>query len=143
MMSGIRGKDTKPEILIRKALFKRGFRYVLGGAGLPGKPDLVFKKHNAVVFINGCFWHGHECYLFKWPASNSEFWRNKIGSNVLRDLASYGACHQLGYRVGIVWECAIKGRFKRPLDGVMEPLTEWLLLGESFFEISGHDVLNM
>jgi DNA mismatch endonuclease (patch repair protein) len=62
MMSGIRGKDTKPEILIRKALFKRGFRYVLGGAGLPGKPDLVFKKHNAVVFINGCFWHGHECH---------------------------------------------------------------------------------
>lgn len=140
MMSGIRSKDTRPEILIRKALFRKGFRYALGGAGLPGKPDLVFKKFKAVVFINGCFWHGHECHLFKWPSSNSEFWRKKIGANVVRDRANYEACLGLGYRVAIVWECAIKGKFKRPLAGVISMLIDWLLLDQSAFEITGYEI---
>ncbi|WP_341684818.1 very short patch repair endonuclease [Limnohabitans sp.] len=73
-MSGIRGKDTKPELFVRKALHARGFRYRLGGAGLPGRPDLVFPSRKIAIFIHGCFWHKHECRYFKWPDSNSDFW---------------------------------------------------------------------
>ncbi|MDO8909959.1 MAG: very short patch repair endonuclease [Pseudohongiella sp.] len=139
MMSGIRGKDTRPEILIRKALFNKGFRYALGGAGLPGKPDLVFKKYKAVVFINGCFWHRHECHLFKWPSSNSEFWRKKISANVVRDRANYEACLGRGYRVAIIWECAIKGKFKIPFDVVTDMLATWVIHNELEVEISASD----
>ena len=81
MMSGIKGKNTKPEFIVRKALFKRGFRYTLHNKNLPGKPDLVFARYKAVVFVNGCFWHGHNCHLFKWPKSNPEFWKEKITNN--------------------------------------------------------------
>ena len=81
MMAGIKGKNTKPEMLIRKALFAKGLRYRLHDKNLPGKPDLVFPKYKAVIFVQGCFWHGHDCHLFKWPTSNKEYWRNKINRN--------------------------------------------------------------
>ena len=81
MMSGIRGKNTRPELLIRKGLHARGFRFRLHDKRLPGKPDLVLPKYSAVIFVHGCFWHGHDCHLFKWPQSRREFWRKKITRN--------------------------------------------------------------
>nr|WP_307190518.1 very short patch repair endonuclease [Bathymodiolus platifrons methanotrophic gill symbiont] len=81
MMAGIKGKDTKPELLIRKALHKKGFRYKLHDKSLSGKPDMVFPRYKSLIFINGCFWHGHDCHLFKWPSSKSEFWKEKITKN--------------------------------------------------------------
>ena len=85
MMSGIRYKDTKPEIIIRKALHAKGFRYSLHNNKLPGKPDIVLPKYNAIIFIHGCFWHQHNCHLFKWPSTRPEFWQNKISGNKERD----------------------------------------------------------
>jgi DNA mismatch endonuclease, patch repair protein len=137
MMSGIRGKDTRPELAVRKALFGRGIRYRLGGRGLPGKPDLVLKKYHAVVFINGCFWHGHGCHLFKWPSSNPEFWKAKIGSNVRRDAINTEACLKLGYRVAVVWECSIKGKYRLPFDQVIQQLSDWLDGRDPGIEICG------
>ena len=99
MMSGIRGKNTKPELLIRKALFAQGFRYRLHDKLLPGKPDLVFPKYHAVIQINGCFWHGHDCSLFKWPSSSSEFWREKITGNRQRDAANCQELERLGWLI--------------------------------------------
>ena len=102
-MSGIRGKDTKPEITIRKALFRQGFRYRLYDKKLPGKPDLVLPKYGAVIFVHGCFWHQHDCHLFKMPSTRQEFWYTK---KVLERL------HGEGWRTLIVWECALKGKNK-------------------------------
>src|SRR3546814_8720017 len=84
-MAAIKGSHTKPELLIRKALHAAGLRYRLHVKDLPGKPDLVFPRHRAVVFVNGCFWHRHDCHLFKWPATRQDFWREKIGRNVRSD----------------------------------------------------------
>lgn len=129
MMSGIRGKDTKPEILVRKALFKKGFRYRLHLTGLPGKPDLVFPKYRSVVFVNGCFWHGHDCHLFKWPKSNSEFWKNKITGNIERDKINLALLEEQGWRSATIWECCLKGCSPNRTEIEIEKLSEWLLSG--------------
>jgi DNA mismatch endonuclease (patch repair protein) len=136
MMSGIRGKNTKPELLIRKALHARGFRYRLH-CDLPGKPDICLPKHRAVIFVHGCFWHGHECHLFKWPATRPEFWRAKIGRNREVDRAAEGRLALEGWRVGVVWECALKGRERLPLQHTVETLSEWLRSSHAACEIRG------
>ena len=105
-MAAIRGKDTKPELLIRRGLHAKGFRYRLQGRGLPGRPDLVLPKHHAVIFVHGCFWHRHDCPLFRWPQTRQEFWREKIDGNARRDANAIGLLLDTGWRVGIVWECA-------------------------------------
>src|SRR5262245_6595907 len=87
MMSGIRGKNTKPEMVLRRGLHAEGFRFRLHGPALPGRPDLVFPKWSAVIFVHGCFWHRHNCRLFKWPSTKSRFWRAKLTGNVSRDEA--------------------------------------------------------
>ena len=87
MMAGIRGKDTRPELVLRTALHRRGFRYRLHRRDLPGTPDLVFPGRKAVIFVHGCFWHGHDCHLFHWPQTRADFWRGKIGGNIARDRA--------------------------------------------------------
>lgn len=110
MMAGIRGKNTGPEMIVRKELFRRGFRYRLHAKQLPGKPDLVFPKYRTVIQVNGCFWHGHDCSLFKWPKSNREFWKKKIGSNIERDRRNLGNLEKEGWRVITVWECALKNK---------------------------------
>lgn len=139
MMSGIRSKNTKPEKQIRSALHRRGFRFRLNQASLPGKPDLVFRKYNAVIFIHGCFWHGHDCPLFKWPTSNTPFWKNKIERNRAKDMEVIVALKNTGWRVMVIWECALKGkkqmdRFSQTVDSV----SCWLLRSKaSFKEISG------
>jgi DNA mismatch endonuclease (patch repair protein) len=126
MMSAIRSKNTKPELLIRKALHARGFRFRLHVPGLPGKPDLVFPKYRAVVFVNGCFWHGHHCSLFKWPATKVDFWKKKIGRNRSHDLAVIEQLAALGWKVLLVWECALKGKRRRTLDEVVDVCSKWL-----------------
>lgn len=107
-MRAIRNKDTKPELLIRKALHARGFRYRLGGASLPGHPDIVLPKYKAAIFIHGCFWHGHDCNYFKLPATRTEFWADKIRSNQGRDQRSMSMLLEQGWSVLTVWECSLK-----------------------------------
>ena len=108
-MSRIRGQDTKPEMLVRKGLHARGLRFRLHDRKLPGCPDLVFQRYRAAVFIHGCFWHGHGCALSKIPATRQEFWLKKLGDNVDRDQRAIESLSARGWRVLIVWECALRG----------------------------------
>jgi len=108
-MSCIRGKDTKPEELVRKYLFSKGFRYRKNDTRLPGKPDIVLPKYKTVIFVNGCFWHGHEgCRYFVWPKNNAVFWQKKIGGNIERDAKNHKLLEELGWQVIVVWECELK-----------------------------------
>jgi len=124
MMAGIRGKDTKPELVLRRALHARGFRYRLHAANLPGRPDLVLPRYRTVIFVHGCFWHRHEgCRYATTPASNVAFWERKFRQNVERDREVRKRLKEAGWRVAIVWECGLKG------DGVeetVEMVAEWL-----------------
>jgi len=140
-MSGIRGKNTKPELTIRKALHARGFRYRLH-CKLPGKPDLCLPKYKAVVFVHGCFWHGHDCHLFKWPSTRPEFWREKIGRNRAVDAAVEAKLLADGWRVATVWECALKGRERLAIDDLTDGLSAWLLSVDRKKEIKGREVSN-
>ncbi|MBR0816302.1 very short patch repair endonuclease [Bradyrhizobium liaoningense] len=136
MMSGIRGKNTRPEIFLRKGLHAQGFRFRIH-APLPGKPDMVFPKWNAVLFVHGCFWHGHNCHLFKWPSSRPEFWRTKINGNVTRDEVNITKLQEAGWRVGVVWECALKGRTRLDSSRAIERCSKWLKSSRKRFELTG------
>ena len=138
MMSGIRGKNTRPELILRKGLHALGFRYRLH-ARLPGRPDMVFPQLKAVLFVHGCFWHGHHCHLFKWPKTRDEFWRSKIEGNVARDQRSIAALRADGWRVGVVWECALKGRSRIPLTQVVRRCSSWLTSNRKSLELAGAD----
>jgi DNA mismatch endonuclease (patch repair protein) len=137
-MRRIRSKDTKPELLIRKALHARGLRYRLHDRSLPGKPDLVFKGYRIAVFVHGCFWHAHGCALSKLPGTRPDFWRDKLTMNAARDRAVVAALKEAGWRVLVIWECALRG----PTRG---STTKAVDLGErfirstvcSFLEIGG------
>ena len=108
-MSRIKGKNTKPEELVRKYLFSQGFRYRKNDKRLPGSPDIVLPKYKTVIFVNGCFWHGHKgCRYFVWPESNKDFWKNKIETNIARDNKKTAALESLGWKVITVWECELK-----------------------------------
>lgn len=126
MMSGIRGKNTAPELTIRKGLHRLGYRYRLHDRRLAGTPDLVFPSRRAVIFVHGCFWHGHDCHLFKWPASRKRFWKDKIGRNIARDRESVSELLRQNWRVLEVWECALKGRMKRAEAEVLDSVARWL-----------------
>ena len=126
MMSGIRGKDTRPELIIRKRLHALGFRYRLHDPKLPGKPDILFPKYRAVIFVNGCFWHGHDCHLFKWPSTREDFWRAKISRTQEKDIESTVWLRENHWRVLRIWECALKGRTKLPIEKVIEETISWL-----------------
>ena len=118
-MSRIRNKDTKPEELVRKYLFSRGFRYRKNDARLPGKPDIVLPKYRTVIFVNGCFWHKHNnCQYFVWPHNNADFWRTKIERNVLRDQEHTKKLQDMGWRVLVIWECELKSKWQ--LDTLIE-----------------------
>ena len=113
-MAAIKGKDTKPEMIVRKYLFSRGLRYRVNNSKLPGSPDIVLKKYKTVVFIDGCFWHGHEgCKYFRLPKTNVDFWRHKIAMNIARDYANGVDLRLAGWNVIRVWECDIKTKAKR------------------------------
>lgn len=134
MMSGIKGKDTKPEIALRKALHARGFRYRLHSKKVFGRPDLVLLKHYAVVFVHGCFWHRHEaCRYATTPSTRYEFWKAKFERNLARDDTVRGALLEAGWRVATVWECAL--RKPEQVTATTELLSTWLLSGTATLEI--------
>lgn len=108
-MSRIRGSDTRIELLVRRALHARGFRFRLGGGGLPGRPDLVLPRYRTVVFVHGCFWHAHDCPLFRLPKTRIEFWRIKMESNRSRDTRALRDLEKLGWHPLVVWECSLRG----------------------------------
>lgn len=137
MMAGIRDRDTKPELAIRHGLHQLGFRYRLHRKGLPGKPDLVFPKHRAVIFAHGCFWHGHECPLFRWPSSRAEFWEKKITGNRERDARVQTVLLADGWRVLTVWECALMGPGRLAAGIVIERAAKWLRSVRLTAEIRG------
>ena len=137
MMSGIRGRNTKPEILIRKALHARGFRFRLHRKGLPGSPDIVLPKYRAVILINGCFWHGHDCYRFSWPKTRKAFWRKKIEGNRERDTRYLQELNEAGWRVCVVWECTLRGKGKLDDSVQKKRLADWLNLDKGSSSIRG------
>ena len=113
-MAAIKGKDTKPEIIVRKYLFSRGLRFRVQVKKLPGNPDIVLPKYKTVIFVNGCLWHGHEgCKYFRLPKSNVEFWKEKIERNIERDKESMQALFDLGWKVVRVWECELRNKANR------------------------------
>ena len=136
MMSGIRNKNTGIEVSARKALFHRGYRYRLNDSKLAGKPDLVLPKYRTVVFINGCFWHGHGCSLFRLPASNTGFWKDKIQKNRDRDRKNIDTLTGQGWRVAIIWECAIRGKGDEALKSMADKFELWIRNTELYLEIS-------
>lgn len=111
IMSKISGKETKPEILVRKYLFSQGFRYRKNVKKLPGKPDIVLPKYKTIIFVNGCFWHGHEnCKKSALPATNIAFWKGKISSNIIRDKKTYAELSDMGYKVLVIWQCELNAK---------------------------------
>lgn len=135
MMSGIKGKNTKPEVSIRKALHARGFRYRIHVNNLPGKPDLVLPKYKAVVFVHGCFWHGHTCRYFKIPQTRPDFWLVKIEKNQMRDRYQEVALLSDGWRVLIVWECAVRSMNRKKSRLLIDQIANWLINGNEYLQI--------
>ncbi len=138
MMAGIKSKNTKPEIALRKALFAIGFRYLVRSSSGLQQPDLVFPKYKAAIFIHGCFWHGHSCSLFKMPTTRPEFWQKKIEGNRKIDISSTEKLLGMGWRVGVVWECATRGKKKRNFIEVIEACKNWLTSDADSFEIRSY-----
>ncbi len=136
-MSAIRGKDTKPELQVRRLLHARGFRYSLKNRHLPGNPDIVLPKYRAVVFVHGCFWHLHDCPAFHWPASRADWWKEKLTANQARDQRNIALLLDQGWRVAVVWECALRGKYRLDELRVAEQLSAWLRSGEPEFVIRG------
>jgi DNA mismatch endonuclease (patch repair protein) len=136
-MAAIKDANTKPELLVRKALHAAGFRYRLHVRGLPGQPDLVLPRFRAAIFVNGCFWHRHECHLFKWPATRADFWKAKLDRNVDNDRRVAEALLDAGWRVAVVWECALKGRTRLDASDAMKRLAGWIMSEDKRFTIRG------
>ena len=126
MMSGIRSRNTKPERILRRAMHQHGFRYRLNRPDLPGKPDIVLPKYRAVIFVHGCFWHVHDCKLFKWPRSNNDFWQNKLLKNAARDVRSVNDLLVMKWRIAQVWECSLKGPTRMDITQLVEKIAVWL-----------------
>ena len=125
MMRNIRGKDTKPELLLRRALHARGFRYRLHQKGLPGRPDLVFPKYRAAVFVHGCFWHRHPgCPKATTPATRTDFWQNKFAENTARDRRNIDQLQEAGWRVLVVWECELA---RSSIDATVHRVSDWFV----------------
>jgi DNA mismatch endonuclease (patch repair protein) len=136
-MSRIRGRDTKPELFVRRGLHARGLRFRLHRKDLPGCPDLVFPSLHAAIFVHGCFWHGHNCSMFKWPGTRTDFWHKKIVGNTERDRSAQSALMQEKWRVLVIWECALRGPQRRPVDVVLDEVVRWLDQDEAFAVIRG------
>ena len=139
MMSGIRGKNTKPEIRVRSLLHRQGFRFRIHVDSLPGKPDIVLKRYRAVIFVHGCFWHAHHCHLFKWPSTRNEFWRCKIEGNKDRDYLNIQSLKESGWRVLTIWECALKGRHRLGESELMEKFSAWVTSEQIEEDIAGQN----
>lgn len=135
MMAGIRSQNTKPELIIRSLLHRKGFRFRLHVKELPGKPDIVLPKYHAVIFIHGCFWHGHEnCRLFKLPGTRPEFWQEKIFRNQSNDTRAVNLLRDLNWRVCIIWECKIRAS-KKDLTHMADSISDFLMGTDPFLEL--------
>jgi DNA mismatch endonuclease (patch repair protein) len=137
MMSGIHDKDTRPELKIRSALHKLGYRYKLHDKHIPGKPDLVLPKYNAAILIHGCFWHPHNYHLFKWLLTRPEYWKEKISGNKKRDERNLQALKEMGWSILIIWECALKGKNKLDFGSTIKSISDWLKSSNQYAEITG------
>lgn len=137
IMSSVRGKNTKPEMVIRKALHARGFRYRLHSPRICGKPDLALSRYRAAIFVHGCFWHGHDCHLFRMPSTRSEFWRAKINRNRQRDTEVRTSVLENGWRYLIVWECALKGKKRLDFETLMDRISTWIVGNDPEDQIIG------
>lgn len=137
MMSAIRGINTKPELVLRRGLHARGFRFRIHQRGLPGNPDIVLTRWRAVIFAHGCFWHGHDCPLFRWPSTRPDFWRKKIERNQEIDIRTRTALEAAGWRQAVVWECALKGPGRLEPGKVISQCEKWVQSGKRFLEIRG------
>lgn len=134
MMSTIRGRDTKPEMLVRRHLHGLGFRYRLSPRDLPGRPDLVLPRHKVAIFVHGCFWHGHDgCRFATVPATRTEFWTAKIAANKARDAVSEEKLRALGWRLAIIWECALRSDQSRTLQRA----ADFIASDEAMIEMPG------
>jgi DNA mismatch endonuclease (patch repair protein) len=137
MMAAIRGRDTKPEMRVRRHLHSHGFRYRVAPHGLPSRPDIVLRKWNTVIFVHGCFWRAHDgCSNFNVPATRTEFWLEKFSRNRARDQAAINTLRQLGWRVAIVWECCLRVQPERTLNA----LTEFIRSERPFAEFGANDL---
>jgi DNA mismatch endonuclease (patch repair protein) len=137
-MSRIRGRDTKPEMLVRSGLHARGLRFRLQVRDLPGRPDFVFPRYRAVILVHGCFWHGHDCPMFRMPATRTEFWAAKIAVNQKRDASAQTALLELGWRVAIVWECSLKGPARWPIESVIDTCSEFIRTNDRQHIVAGN-----
>ena len=136
-MAGIRSKDTRQEVVIRKALHSAGFRYRLHRRDLPGTPDITLPRYGALIFVHGCFWHGHDCPLFKLPSTNGVKWAAKIAGNQRRDADVLYRLLNTGWRVCTVWECAMRGAHRTGVEQIVGTISDWLLSGADRLEIRG------
>lgn len=137
-MSGIRGKNTKPELLVRSQLFKAGYRFRLHRKDLPGTPDIVMPGRRIAIFIHGCFWHRHrDCPLARLPKSNAEFWKAKLSGNEQRDQVKYFQLAKLDWRVLVVWECAT--RHQQNIDSLVRSISRWIDSDSTFSELPATD----
>lgn len=140
MMSNIKNADTRPEILVRKILHRAGFRYRLHRKDLFGRPDIVLPKYGLAIFVNGCFWHGHKnCHLFRLPKSRQEFWASKIGGNIERDARNIDFLRTENWRVGVIWECALRGKNAISLEDFSQTLEQLVTGHTGFFELRGNE----
>lgn len=137
MMAGIRSKDTKPEIAIRRRLHALGYRYRLHPKDVPGKPDIALPRFRAAIFVNGCFWHGHSCHLFRLPGTRTDFWVAKIETNRKRDRVVAEALQASDWRQLVIWECAFRGRGSIGIDRVIDTTAKWIESDERIAEIKG------
>jgi DNA mismatch endonuclease (patch repair protein) len=140
-MSRIRAKDTKPEMLMRRGLHALGYRYHLHWRALVGSPDMVFPRYKTALFIHGCFWHGHKCHLSTMPSTREAFWQKKITSNVVRDDKALKVLCAEGWRVLIVWECALRGKRRLALEEVLNRTEEFLEGTQNVLQLSGNIAL--
>lgn len=138
MMSGIRGKDTKPEIVVRRLLHRLGYRFRLHCKDLPGRPDIVLPKWRTVIFVNGCYWHGHkDCHLFRLPKTRTEFWAKKIEGNQARDQRNYIVLEAAGWKVLVIWECAVSKKKSLTTKQLEIALTAAFKSSKSLIDIRG------
>ncbi|ENG8027032.1 DNA mismatch endonuclease Vsr [Vibrio parahaemolyticus] len=142
MMSAISSKDTKLEVWLRSELHRRGFRFRKNYKELAGKPDIYFPKKKAAIFLNGCFWHWHEgCYLGHLPKSNMDFWKEKLEKNRERDRKVKHELEKNSIRCLVVWECALKGKYRRKSEDVLAEIEEWIRFGTGSIDISSLEKL--
>jgi DNA mismatch endonuclease (patch repair protein) len=130
LMARIRRTGTKPEMVVRRGLHRFGFRYITDCRALPGRPDIVFPKYEAAIMVHGCFWHGHNCDLFQLPRTRPDFWLTKISGNRERDRRTIKSLNEKGFRVLVIWECALRGRPPSEIDRVLRNTEKWLLKGQ-------------